>query len=177
MTAGTPEGFDPGRLLEALDSEGVRYVVVGGVSARAYGAQRRTYDLDLVPELAERNLSRLTAVLRRLGARLRIDRVTDSESRQLPVDVARVVATQEVSLWQTDAGPLDVLHGLRDRHGQLHDYAELEDRAATQMIGSRRVRVASLDDLIASKEWAARPKDLEVVAELRELQTRRAGDS
>ena len=102
--------FDPGRLFRALESHKVRYLVVGGISARAFGAQRRTYDLDCIPEPSTANITALTAALRQFDARLRIDRVSDAESRELPVDVEHVVRTQEVSLWQTDAGPIDVLH-------------------------------------------------------------------
>jgi hypothetical protein len=35
------------------------------------------------------------------------------------------------------------------------------------------VRVAALDDIIASKEWANRPKDHEALTELRRLATDR----
>jgi hypothetical protein len=61
----------------------------------------------------------------------------------------------------------DVLHGLRDRDGLLHDYQNLQARAVAREIGDERVHVVSLEDLLASKEWANRPKDREVIHELR----------
>lgn len=70
-------------------------------------------------------------------------------------------------------GPLDVLRGLRDRDGHLHDYEDLHARAVTQKIGSEQVQLVALDDLIASKEWANRPKDRQVLDELRALHRRR----
>jgi hypothetical protein len=33
-------------LIDALDRHGVEYLIVGGVAASGYGAQRPTYDLD-----------------------------------------------------------------------------------------------------------------------------------
>lgn len=41
--------FDPDRILGVLDSHRVEYVLVGGLAARAHGAQRATADIDFVP--------------------------------------------------------------------------------------------------------------------------------
>jgi hypothetical protein len=167
-----PAAFDATALITTLRSHNVTYLVVGGLSARAYGSQRLTYDLDCVPARTAENLRALADALRELNARLRIDRVSDEESRALPVDIEHLLRVQEVSLWQTDAGPVDVLHGLRDRDGHLHDYEDLQARAVTRAIGDERVQVAALEDLLASKEWAGRPKDRDVVDELRSLACR-----
>jgi len=45
-----PEGpaHDLGRLIEVLDRHGVEYLMVGGVAAIGYGAERRTQDADCV---------------------------------------------------------------------------------------------------------------------------------
>jgi hypothetical protein len=90
-----------------------------------------------VPAGTAENLRALANALRELNARLRIDRVSDEESSDLPIDIERLLSVQEVSLWQTDAGPIDVLHGLRDRDGRLHDYEDLHRRAVTQTIGGQ----------------------------------------
>ena len=44
---------------------------------------------------------------------------------------------------------------------------DLNRRANAQPLHGITVRVAALDDIIASKEWADRPKDREALAELR----------
>ena len=67
---------------------------------------------------------------------------------------------------------LDLLIELRDPAGGRHAYGDLVTRATTVGVGSLRIRVASLDDVIASKEYAARPKDLEALPELRALRDR-----
>ena len=48
-------------------------------------------------------------------------------------------------------------------------YAELVDRASELHLDGIVVRVAALDDVIASKEWADRPKDRDALPELRSL--------
>jgi hypothetical protein len=51
-------------------------------------------------------------------------------------------------------------------------YDELIDRANLQDVHGIAVRVAALDDVIASKEWADGPKDREALVELRKLDRR-----
>ena len=51
----------------------------------------------------------------------------------------------------------------------------MSTRAVPHDVGSVIVGVAALGDIVASKEFADRPKDREALPELRELQ-RRAGD-
>ena len=64
--------FDLERILCALQRHGVEYVLVGGLVARAHGAERPTEDVDFVPRSSEDNLNRLATALRELGARLRV---------------------------------------------------------------------------------------------------------
>ena len=52
--------------------------------------------------------------------------------------------------------------------GGMH-YDELMSRAEVQDVHGVAVHVAALDDIIASKEWADRPKDREALPELREF--------
>lgn len=146
MPADTDD-FDPDRILAVLDGHQVEYLLVGGLAARAYGAERRTADVDCVPSTTTENLERIAAALRELGARLRVGGMTDEEARQLPVrlDVATLVAFGS-STWMTDAGPLDLLVDLRDRHGERHDYGELLQRSVRYRVGGLTVGLASLDD-------------------------------
>ena len=75
----------------------------------------------------------------------------------------------EISTWRTDAGDLDILTDIPDRDGRHMRYAELIDRASELQLDGIVVRVAALDDVIASKEWANRPKDRDALPELRSL--------
>jgi hypothetical protein len=167
--AADDQGFDPDRLLE-LDAHGVEYVLVGGFAVRLHGATRRTADLDCVPRTSVENYERLASALRELGARLRVGGMTDAEARQLPVVVdAQTLRRFGTTTWMTDAGPLDLLVELRDAGGGRRPYEELVTRATRHRIGSVVVSLAALDDIVASKEFADRPKDREALAELEQL--------
>jgi len=72
----------------------------------------------------------------------------------------------------TAAGPLDLLVELRDRQGCRHDYGELSARAVGYDVGDLTVQLASLDDIVASKEFAGRDKDRPALPELNELPRR-----
>ncbi|HEV2791261.1 MAG TPA: hypothetical protein VGV69_08195 [Solirubrobacterales bacterium] len=62
--------FDLRSLLEALNTGGVRFVVIGGVAVGAHGYVRGTEDLDLVPDPDPENLTRLTEALAKLESTL-----------------------------------------------------------------------------------------------------------
>jgi hypothetical protein len=71
----------------------------------------------------------------------------------------------------TDAGPIDILHDIPDREGARLGYDELNNRATTHIYaGGVALRVAALDDIVASKQWADRPKDRQALPELEGLQ-------
>lgn len=155
-------------LLDALNRHRVRFVLVGGLAAQAYGASRATQDADICPEWSPENLGRLAAALTELGARLKIgERSVDT--LEVAVD-ARTIHSLEIGAWRTAAGDVDVLLGIPGatrRH--LVRYEELAENAVELRIGQMRVLVASLADIIRSKEVTSRPKDLEALQELRHI--------
>ena len=61
----------------------------------------------------------------------------------------------------------DVLVGIADRHGRVVPHDELVTRAEELRLHGVVVHTAVLDDVIASKEWANRPKDQDALPELR----------
>ena len=148
----------------------VDYLFVGGIAARAYGARRITYDVDCVPDPSRDNLERLAAAMREMKARLRVGGLTDEESASLPVQLSgSTLARMEISTWRTDAGDLDVLADIPDRHGHHLSYEQLALGAAELHLDEIAVRVAAQDDVIASKEWSDRPKDRVALDERRTL--------
>ncbi|MFN8040967.1 MAG: nucleotidyl transferase AbiEii/AbiGii toxin family protein [Acidimicrobiales bacterium] len=169
MSADDPP-FDPGALLAALDQHEVTYLLVGGFAAQVHGAHRQTMDLDVVPRTTEENLRRLAATLAELNARLRVGGLSDEEAKQLPVVLdAATLRSFGSSTWMTDAGPIDVLVELRDAAGGRHPYEDLASRVVVAKIDELQVHLASLPDIIASKEFAGRAKDHDALPELRAL--------
>lgn len=148
------------RLLEALTSRGVDFVVVGGIAAALLGSARDTFDLDICPATDPENLDSLGEVLTALGARLRgID-----EDVPFVAD-GKTLGRVEILTLDTELGPLDVLV----RPGGSPPYSQLRRRAERKNLGSSSVLVASPDHLIAMKSLAGRPKDLIVVEELQAI--------
>jgi hypothetical protein len=149
--------FTPRPLLRRLVEGDVDFVVVGGVAAVVHGSAYFTQDLDISYAPDEENLDRLGRVLVGLDARLR--GVTDD----VPfVPDGRTLLRTRVLTLDTPLGPIDLL---AQPDGAPH-YAQLRKRAVVEEIAGVQVRVASLDDLIAMKKAAGRPKDLVAVEEL-----------
>jgi len=88
---------------------------------------------------------------------------------------ARTLAAGGNFTFTTDAGDLDIL----TEPAGAPDYEALERTAQPMDLGGSQILVASIDDLIAMKRAAGRPKDrieLEVLGALRE-EMERAGES
>jgi hypothetical protein len=162
--------FDPGPILTALSRHEVDFVVVGGLAGLAYGSRYPTNDTDVAYGRAMENLERLAAALRELGATLR------GAPPDLPFVLdAKTLASGANFTFDTKLGPLDILG---DPAGAPKYEALREDGLETTLFGVR-VRVASLDHLIAMKEAAGRPQDLIAAGEYRVIsdELRRPKDS
>ncbi|MDQ6688360.1 MAG: nucleotidyl transferase AbiEii/AbiGii toxin family protein [Actinomycetota bacterium] len=144
------------------------------MAAIAHGAVRATSDLDCLARRSRENLERLAAAMRELNARLRVEGLSDEEAALLPTPLdSDTLGRMEISTWRTNGGDLDVLTDIPARDGHRLRYEDVIQRAAVQEVHGIAVRVAALEDVIASKEWADRPKDHEALPELRELAARR----
>ena len=165
-----PPALDVDRILATLERHHVEFVLVGGVAAIAHGARRPTADVDCLARRTAENLDRLAAALHELNARLRVHGLPDDEAALLPTRLDRdTLARMEISTWRTDAGDFDVLADIPARNGRRVRYDELLSRAEVQDLHGIAVYVAALSDVIASKEWANRPKDRAALPELRAL--------
>lgn len=145
--------FDPGEAARLLDIHGVRFIVIGALAAAAAGAPVVTRDLDVTPAHDPENLERLAAALRDLEARLRVP--DDPDGVAFPVD-AEKLATADSWTLVTSAGPLDVVF----RPAGTDGFEDLRrDAAPREIAPGRTVLVASLVDVIRSKEASGREKD------------------
>lgn len=173
MTNAAPP-LDRAALLASLARHGVRFVLVGGLAAQAHGAARARKDADICPEWSNENLARLAASLTELQARLKIG---DGSVETLEIQIdARTVHGLEIGAWRTAAGDVDVLLGIpRGSRRKLLRYEQLVEGATELEVDGLRVLVASLDDIIGSKQIVDRPKDREALEELRSL--RDSGDT
>jgi len=156
--------FDPDRLVELFDAYGVDYVLVGGYAGLLHGSSRPTIDLDMVPAWDDANLSRLCDALRSVDARSITGPVCEGDAI-----TPEVLAEREIMNWATRHGRVDTMVGIPDAEGLPVDYRELASRAEVLGLFGVEVEVASLEDVIISKEFAGRAKDAVSLPELRRL--------
>jgi hypothetical protein len=153
--------FDPVAILATLERHRVEHVVVGGIAAISHGSPLPTEDLDVTPDPAAENLARLAAALAEVGARLR---VTGSEAVDLPFD-GRLLGQAEAWNLTTRYGDLDVVFKPPGTGG----FADLRrDAVVVELADDARPLVASLADVIRSKEASNRPKDRAQLPALRQ---------
>ena len=160
--------LDLPRILEVLHRNKVAYILIGGLAAVYHGSPFPTEDADITPEMDRRNLDKLATALRELNARVR----TDSEPSGLPFrcDVEALSAAQTWNL-TTHAGDLDVTFTPSGTRG----YRDLSRDAARVELYGVNVLIASLSDVIRSKQAANRPKDQRMLPTLREILAQRRG--
>lgn len=150
--------FDPAPILRTLDRHDVDLVVVGGLAGLAYGSRYPTNDTDVAYGRAMENLERLATALRELEASLR------GAPRDVPFVLDAVSLANGANFtFDTKFGPFNILG---DPAGAPRYEALRKDGVETTLFGVR-VRVASLDHLIAMKEAAGRPRDLLMASEYR----------
>ena len=156
----------PRELFDVLNRHGVRYVVIGMLAAALHGSPLATQDADICPAQDADNLERLASALCDLDARL--------ETPDRPGGVAspydgKFLAQVEVWNVVTRFGHLDVSF----RPSGTRGYDDLRREAVTLDVGAGlRVPVASLLDVIRSKEAAGRQRDRQALPTLRELLAR-----
>jgi hypothetical protein len=154
--------FQPERMLDAFRNHGVRFVLIGGFAAVIHGSPYVTTDIDVVPERGPRNLERLSAALDEMHARI----WASVEPGGIPFD-HDASSLAGVRVWNlvTDFGRLDVTFEPSGTAG----YDDLARDAVHLAILGTEVDVASLADVIRSKEAAGREKDRLVLPVLRRI--------
>lgn len=156
-----PNGeFDPQPLLELLVRRGVEFVLVGGLAGIVHGSTYNTQDIDIVCARDAENLERLAEALLAVRATLR------GAPADLPFtpDAATLAGGLNFT-FATPFGPLDVL----GESAGAPRYDELRAAGSDEIVSGVRVRVASLDHLIAMKDAAGRTKDKLMAAEYRTI--------
>ena len=148
-----------------LNDGSVRYLVAGGLAVNAHGYIRYTQDVDLVIALDPDNILRAFQTLAKLGYRPLV-----------PITGEQFANAELRRQWSRDKG-MKVLNFFSDRHRETNvdvfvaEPFDFEREYANAMQGElapgRNARFVSLPALIAMKEEANRPRDLDDVQHLR----------
>lgn len=157
--------FQPEQILRVLVEHDVKFVVIGGLAATLHGSPHLTQDVDITPATDRENLSRLSDALRELEAKVRA--VELDEPLPFAHD-ADSLATIRVLNLATRFGDLDISQVPAGTEG----FPDLSRDAVTVSVRGMSLRVASLADVIRSKQAANRQKDHVTLNTLRELLAR-----
>ena len=143
-------------LLRTLTDHGVEFVIVGGLAGLAHGSAYPTFDLDVSYARDRENIARMAAALLSIGVTLR------GAPSDLPFQVdARTIENGANFTFDSPYGSFDILGHVPG----IKSYGELRAGSVEVEIEGRRVRVASIDHLIAMKRAANRTKDKLMVEE------------
>lgn len=126
------------KIFSAFKKVGLEVVLVGNAAAAVHGAPVTTQDADCVVRDTELNMKKAKAAAKELGASL-------SQPFLPASDVVRLLG---------GGLQVDLMFSMNAR-----TFNHLRSRSVLKTIGSVKVRVASLEDIIASKRKANRPKD------------------
>jgi hypothetical protein len=157
--------FRPDEVIRILHAHRVHFVLIGGLAATLHGSAHPTFDIDITPDDSPDNLQRLSAALRELDARVRVEGIPGG----LPFDHdAASLARMTVLNLVTKVGDLDIaMHP-----AGVATFDEWNTGAIDLVVVGVPVRVASLDTIIRSKEAAGRDKDRITLPLLRVLRDR-----
>ncbi|OHV48751.1 hypothetical protein BCD48_14555 [Pseudofrankia sp. BMG5.36] len=151
-------------MLGMLAEHRVRYIIVGGVGARLQGTPYVTGDLDVVPDPDPGNLARLAAALSGVATLKKTANSTEYVSH--PEVRPEEFYAEYFAMYRIRYGAIDVLIELPGvgpfdaimRNARRYDVAEF----------GVSIYVASLEDIIRSKETAGRSKDFAALPALYE---------
>lgn len=153
--------FEP--IFQILNATGVRYVVVGGLATLLHGYGRLTADVDLAVDLAPEEVSKVIRALVENGFRPQVpvspDAFADPAVRDTWFHEKHMRAFSLVD----SANPMRVVDLLLRPEVPFED---LWAHSRETRVRETRVRIASLDDLIALKRQSGRPKDLADIEQL-----------
>lgn len=155
-------------IAEVLARHQVECVFIGGFAAFLYGSPIPTNDVDIVPETSRENYARLSAALTELDARVRAAGV---DPLPFSHDADSLAA---VRVWNltTKYGDFDITAEPSGTQG----YDDLHRDAIVIDLRGVATQLASLADIVRSKEAAGRDKDRRALPVLRELLARQLRD-
>lgn len=147
------------QIIDRFNHHGVRYAVVGGYALALHGIVRATVDVDLVLNLRLKDFELAEQALGTLGLQSRLPiRAQDViKMRQEYIDNRNLLAWSFVD-YKDPSKQVDILIN--------RDLKDIE--VETISIGGRKIRVASLKELLKMKTEAGRPQDLVDSEKIRE---------
>ncbi len=150
----------------ALNHSKVRYLVAGGVAVNLLGINRATMDLDLIIHLQKENVLHFVKVMTELGYTPKVpvhpEEFADPQKRESWIQeknmkvfsfISHMNPFELIDVFVNEPFPFEEMYGRKKEHEAF----------------GIKIPTVSLDDLIAMKQNAGRPKDLFDLSYLEEL--------
>ncbi len=149
------------KLLKTLLENEVDFVLIGGFAAVVHGSTLVTQDLDICAATTNEQVKKLRLALKEYNPKHRMNPKFKPSFLDYPDDFKR---TNNIYL-ETDLGILDILSATQP----AGDFTLIKKNAIGVPLYGYLCKVISLDDLIKVKDKMKRPKDLQVVEELKQI--------
>ena len=160
--------FEP--IFQTLNKAGARYVVVGGLATVLHGYARLTADVDLAVDLAPEEATKVIQALVTMGFRSQVpvspEEFADQAVREKWFREKHMRAFSLVD----PANPMRVVDLLLKPEVPFGD---LLARSQEVTLHTTKIRIASINDLIALKRQAGRPQDLADIEQLEAIRRRK----
>jgi hypothetical protein len=153
-------------ILEALYKNKVKYLVVGGLAVNLYGVPRVTQDIDMIISTKKKNILKVTATLKDLGFIPRLP--VDPKDLTDPVKVRDWIENRNLKAFsfyhkKDNFKVIDLLlvHPLQ--------FEESFKNKTVKKAKEVEIYLASLSDLIKTKEFSGRMQDLSDIKMLKKV--------
>ncbi|PQV63825.1 hypothetical protein B1R32_10829 [Abditibacterium utsteinense] len=156
------------RIIRRFNEEGIRYLIAGGFAVIAHGYTRLTMDLDIVLDLEPDNALKALEVLKSEGyapkIAVSIEQFADADLRRDWVENRNMVA---FPLWSEQHRRTGIDLFITEPLDFERAYSE---RLITKIAPELEADFVSLADLLFLKRAASRPKDLQDIYYLQNIQ-------
>lgn len=138
-------------VVDVFDTNKIRYAIVGGYALALHGLVRNTVDIDIVLKLRLKDFEKAEDALKSLGL-----------SSRLPITAKDVISMRDEYIKKRNLiawSFVDYVNPMRQVDILIN--TDMDDISVKNIsVGSRKIRVASLQDLLKMKTLSARPQDL-----------------
>ncbi len=144
-------------IMEGLYKSKVRYLIVGGLSVNLYGVPRVTQDIDIIIATDRENILKVTSLLKNLDYIPR-----------LPVNPEDLADSDKVRAWIEDKNlKAFSFYHRKDNYKVIDivlvhplDFEESFKNRTVKNVKDIEIYLASIDDIIKTKEFSGRNQDL-----------------
>lgn len=147
-------------IVNALESVKVKYAIVGGYAVAMHGAVRGTIDVDIVIQINKSAFKRTENAFHNLGLKSRLP-VTSDDVYNFREEY---INNRNLTAWSF-VNP--------DKPTDIVDIIITEDltgiKTVTKNVGKKKIKVASIEDLIRMKSKTKRKQDIEDIKALKAL--------